>query len=85
VADVVVAPNLPVPPSAAPRGGCRHDDVREDVLTTCSTGDLMPAAFLRPIHPAEVRDLYRGLRSRVGSWTLYALNAQPWGRHTPTH
>ena len=44
----------------------------------------MPAAFLRPVKPAELRELYRGLRSRVGDWTLYALNAQPWGCHTPT-
>jgi len=44
----------------------------------------MPAAFLRPVNASEVRELYRGLRTRVGNWTLYALNAQPWVRHTPT-
>jgi hypothetical protein len=45
----------------------------------------MPGAFLRPIQPSTVRSLHRAVRSHFNSWTLYAFNAQPWGRHTPMH
>jgi hypothetical protein len=58
--------------------------VRDHLTLLGTLGELMPGAFLRPIDPASVRDLYRSVLSRIDSWTLYALNAQPWGRHTPT-
>jgi hypothetical protein len=44
----------------------------------------MPGAFLRPIQPDSVRALHRSVWSRINDWTLYALNAQPWGPDTPT-
>jgi hypothetical protein len=44
----------------------------------------MSAAYLRPVRPTAVRTLLHDLRSRVDGWTIYALNAQPWVRHTPT-
>jgi hypothetical protein len=45
----------------------------------------MPGAFLRPLQPESVRAFHRTVRSRISDWTLYALNAQPWGRSTLMH
>ena len=44
----------------------------------------MPAAFFRPISPGSARDFFRTAARRFDNWSLRALNAQPWGRHTPT-